>query len=170
VNDTGCRDTLSAVSKTRIAYRLSLVACGLVLVAGVASTFGFMRYWHGLWGAAITGGNFHVRRVILGTPVPYGLTVDWHSPAVDMALPSLKSFPSGVLDVVLPLWLVLLLLAVASGYLWHLSDPPIPRGHCQSCGYNLTGNTSGRCPECNLIVPQPIHPRRPASRSIDSAD
>ena len=21
-------------------------------------------------------------------------------------------------------------------------------GHCQDCGYNLTGNVSGRCPEC----------------------
>lgn len=24
----------------------------------------------------------------------------------------------------------------------------LPRGHCQSCGYNLTGNVSGYCPEC----------------------
>lgn len=23
-----------------------------------------------------------------------------------------------------------------------------PPGHCQSCGYNLTGNVSGMCPEC----------------------
>ncbi len=23
-----------------------------------------------------------------------------------------------------------------------------PRGHCQSCGYNLTNNTTGTCPEC----------------------
>ncbi len=23
-----------------------------------------------------------------------------------------------------------------------------PPGHCQRCGYNLTGNTSGTCPEC----------------------
>lgn len=22
------------------------------------------------------------------------------------------------------------------------------RGHCRKCGYNLTGNVSGRCPEC----------------------
>ncbi|UCG15461.1 MAG: hypothetical protein JSV19_09200 [Phycisphaerales bacterium] len=26
--------------------------------------------------------------------------------------------------------------------------PIHPRGHCQSCGYNLTGNVSGVCPEC----------------------
>ena len=27
----------------------------------------------------------------------------------------------------------------------HAKYPP---GHCQKCGYNLTGNVSGRCPEC----------------------
>src|ERR1043166_499316 len=24
---------------------------------------------------------------------------------------------------------------------------------CQSCGYDLTGNTSGRCPECGTFIP-----------------
>lgn len=24
-----------------------------------------------------------------------------------------------------------------------------PKGHCQKCGYDMTGNTTGRCPECN---------------------
>ena len=27
---------------------------------------------------------------------------------------------------------------------------PYPRGHCRRCGYDLTGNTSGRCPECGI--------------------
>lgn len=27
----------------------------------------------------------------------------------------------------------------------HFRPPP---GHCQACGYNLTGNVSGVCPEC----------------------
>jgi hypothetical protein len=26
---------------------------------------------------------------------------------------------------------------------------------CRKCGYNLTGNVSGRCPECGTPVPQP---------------
>lgn len=26
------------------------------------------------------------------------------------------------------------------------------RGHCRKCGYNLTGNVSGRCPECGTEV------------------
>jgi hypothetical protein len=27
------------------------------------------------------------------------------------------------------------------------------RGHCPSCGYDLTANASGRCPECGADVP-----------------
>ncbi len=30
-----------------------------------------------------------------------------------------------------------------------------PPGHCPKCRYNLTGNTSGTCPECGSLVPRP---------------
>ena len=30
-----------------------------------------------------------------------------------------------------------------------------PPGHCRSCGYDLTANASGRCPECGAAV-QPL--------------
>jgi hypothetical protein len=30
-----------------------------------------------------------------------------------------------------------------------------PSGHCQECGYNLTGNVSGVCPECGTEVKNP---------------
>lgn len=30
----------------------------------------------------------------------------------------------------------------------------IPPWYCKSCGYNLTGNRSGVCPECGSVVPQ----------------
>jgi len=37
-------------------------------------------------------------------------------------------------------------------------------GHCPSCSYDLTGNTSGTCPECGFAVP-PHFPHRIAKRS-----
>ncbi|MDB5356511.1 MAG: hypothetical protein JWN24_2964 [Phycisphaerales bacterium] len=31
-------------------------------------------------------------------------------------------------------------------------EPKIPPGHCLACGYDLTGNVSGTCPECGRKV------------------
>jgi hypothetical protein len=36
-------------------------------------------------------------------------------------------------------------------------DPP-PPGHCVTCGYDLTGNTSGTCPECGTAVAKGVRP------------
>ena len=47
--------------------------------------------------------------------------------------------------------LVLLLTTVPTALLWYV-DRRFPRGHCQRCGYNLTGNVSGACPECGEKV------------------
>jgi hypothetical protein len=53
------------------------------------------------------------------------------------------------------------LLAVSAWQCWVLTRPEIkelfgirqyPPGFCQKCGYNLTGNVSGRCPECGEPV------------------
>lgn len=30
-----------------------------------------------------------------------------------------------------------------------------PEGHCQSCGYDLTGNDCGTCPECHAPISDP---------------
>ena len=47
----------------------------------------------------------------------------------------------------LPLWIPLAMTLVVTAYLfWR--DRPVPAHCCQKCGYNLTGNVSGRCPEC----------------------
>lgn len=47
----------------------------------------------------------------------------------------------------IPLWLPFGLIAIPTAFLWW-RDRPIPPGHCQRCGYDLTGNISGCCPEC----------------------
>ena len=47
----------------------------------------------------------------------------------------------------LPLWMPVVLLGLVAGVFW-LADSRHKRpGHCR-CGYDLTGNVSGRCPEC----------------------
>ena len=59
--------------------------------------------------------------------------------------------PLGALCMATPA-VVLLLVAGAT---WHLPRP-VRRGpgtFCAQCGYNLTGNASGTCPECDAVVP-----------------
>jgi hypothetical protein len=54
--------------------------------------------------------------------------------------------------IILPLWLPLLLLALSTAILgWR--DRRHRPGHCQRCGYDLTGNVTGVCSECGHTVP-----------------
>lgn len=57
-------------------------------------------------------------------------------------------------DIAIPLWLPAILVAgVAVWSIWKYC--PIPaRGHCYSCGYNLTGLETPRCPECGRTLRQ----------------
>lgn len=48
---------------------------------------------------------------------------------------------------VLPIWILLLISAIPTVYLFY-GDSRHPPGHCRKCGYDLTGNVSGVCPEC----------------------
>jgi len=43
---------------------------------------------------------------------------------------------------------VFLASAIWALYLWRPQRPHLWTGHCSKCGYDLTGNTSGCCPEC----------------------
>ena len=50
--------------------------------------------------------------------------------------------------VTVPLWMPFLVFAIPTIWLWWIDRRRIPPGHCRKCGYNLTGNMSGVCPEC----------------------
>jgi hypothetical protein len=60
------------------------------------------------------------------------------------------------------------------GHQWYHDRRSIPPGHCQKCGYDLTGNESGRCPECGTAIqqiasrPAPTSPAYSGNPSADS--
>jgi len=73
------------------------------------------------------------------------------------------------LPLLIPLiGVVVIILTMAKGQRWgdrwantmvirkryrHRVPYVLPGPYCRSCGYNLTGNISGRCPECGIEVP-----------------
>ena len=81
---------------------------------------------------------------------PDGLTgAHWQDAEPTLWLPVGVSRP-GRREIALPIWIVLVLLVPALVWLWH--DRRIRPGSCR-CGYDLTGNVSGRCPECGAAAP-----------------
>lgn len=50
-------------------------------------------------------------------------------------------------EFTLPMWLPLLAFMLPTVALWW-RDRCLPAHCCQSCGYDLTGNTGGACPKC----------------------
>lgn len=50
-------------------------------------------------------------------------------------------------DCHIPFSFLLLVTAIPTAILYR-RDRRHPPGHCQTCGYDLTGNESGICPEC----------------------
>ena len=50
--------------------------------------------------------------------------------------------------------LLVVFLTPASWLWWR--DRSFPPGMCETCGYDLTGNASGHCPECGAAVPSAL--------------
>ena len=65
--------------------------------------------------------------------------------------PSLSHGLMGIVEETLPLIYAFAAVAIPTLLVWRLAPPWPPPGHCP-CGYNLTGNVSGTCPECGVEV------------------
>lgn len=50
--------------------------------------------------------------------------------------------------------LILMVSVPATALLWWLDRPRA--GFCRECGYNLTGNVSGHCPECGTLTEERV--------------
>jgi hypothetical protein len=77
--------------------------------------------------------------------------LDWVPHVADCMQSSVGSW----WEVNVPLWLPLLVTAIPAVRMVS-GRRRVPSGHCQNCGYDLTGNVSGRCPECGSERPPGI--------------
>jgi hypothetical protein len=67
-------------------------------------------------------------------------------------LSSVAATPRKIRFINLPLWMPLMMTIGAAWMIHWQHRKRIMQGHCQACGYNLTGNTSGVCPECGTPI------------------
>ncbi len=99
--------------------------------------------------AFLTNGTVH----LITLHCDPGWSFEW-SPSLNVAWLPGSWAGNGGSSGWLPIWMGLLPVGAATAILW-LCDRRPPSGHCRFCGYNLTGNVSGTCPECGRKVMAP---------------
>ena len=165
--------TLPNLPLLRICYRSGLGVCGLIVAAWVAAPHQELVYsgarskvWVGGTGLRALSGFLPAEREGLG----------WHLQVIGLSWkhglrrPLAGTSPSGMKYLHLPQWLILALIALLTGLAQYLNRRlRIPPGCCTNCGYNLTGNVSGRCPECGTGISPAFTGRMPVPRAVTPA-
>jgi hypothetical protein len=137
----------------RYASRAGLLICVLLAIAWVTSLF----YWVYLvyarptsatyWG--LTGGGIGCWNMEGFFEVDEHGEFSWEVERIHLGI-GWRPF-TGTYATFLPLWIPFVLVALATLFFWRRSRR-FPPGHCGRCGYDLTGNVSGVCPECGQPV------------------
>ena len=140
-------------------WRVRRVAkwAGVVCLVLLIAAFCLSRYWF----FALSVGNIHVGAISGNLAMLYapGFGFEWSfrkvweisPPRTRLLYFYYKSSPTsrGSRRVVsFPLWIPFVLVALPTAFLWWRDQRRIPPGYCRKCGYDLTGNVSGACPEC----------------------
>jgi hypothetical protein len=137
---------------------LSVASCVVILVATVASDWwqvGYCSIPSGL-GCVVCGGGIGVwsgeyLTAVLGLN---GGFWTWRGHFGLNWVPRIERI-NGSRLIYMPLWMIALVPAVIALYCWRRERRRPRYGHCQACGYNLTGNVTGRCPECGTVIGKP---------------
>ncbi|GMU83045.1 MAG: hypothetical protein AMXMBFR47_29160 [Planctomycetota bacterium] len=138
----------------------------LTLVAMIFCAFGFSVRLYSQSGAytGVVGGSVWIG--VHEKPIPEWpfVFVSWRSSWAQIAeawatvggwprrLGSGWGTGSGSIGISVPLWMPLLAFGIPMIWLWRRNRRRIEPGCCANCGYNLTGNVSGRCPECGAVT------------------
>jgi hypothetical protein len=142
-------------------YRHAMLACALLLtIVWVLSGFYYASWYRGECDLWIGQGYVQLRRP---APSAQGFSVARYGPGWGYWLPRFSLTPYAAprrwqCRCLLPLWIPIVLLALptisaarkrrALRAASVRDDPP-----CSHCGYSLTGNISGVCPECGTALP-----------------
>jgi hypothetical protein len=121
--------------------RLGLAACALVAAMWVVSSIVWIRVWvNDATFLYATFEAFGTARTIPRRPDRWSVEFGLYRKGKPYWVP-------GSTGSYYAYWLILTGLVVPTAILWYRDRRPLP-GRCRQCGYDSTGNVSGRCPEC----------------------
>ena len=164
----------------RVAKWVGLGVCVVIVGIGLANTWWIFGYSQPMddscWGFLFNGGCFEFRTTDFcgderfvrwnvqlaqanvtesGWRVRYAWDV-WMLSRYFWQLPFTQKSSHGGITLTqstVPLWVPFAAIIIPTTILWSRDRRP-PKGYCPHCGYNLTGNESGVCPECATPVPK----------------
>ena len=138
-----------------------LLICTLALVPLLLSLFFEAGYFGARWGVCVGGCGVGLHHAPYPAWFPRGWVV---IPAESCFswLPYRGRNASNGLLVLMPLWPWVIAAATGVVVVWRCYGRILP-GHCEACGYNLTGNESGVCPECGVGLRRS---RKPANSRV----
>ena len=143
------------------------IACGTTVVIAIASIWcgvgvNLKRFGCGIYGGQISawwweycdyGYDEEVDSRVGIFPAGFALCLPSFEKETHIYPLGETTAPTGAQWIlILPLWLILLLLALPTAILWWLDRRRIREGCCRKCGYDLTGNVSGTCLECSTAI------------------
>jgi hypothetical protein len=140
----------------------SLLAVSVLIWYVSSTTRSFIRFPN--WGVSLENGGFQI--FWYGPLFPLkieNLFSMWPPSWVPRFEPS-EIFPRKIgrlttpqFDLHFPLWIPVITFLMPTIILFKRKPRSLP-GRCDTCGYNLTGNTSGKCPECGTQLQQIVIP------------
>jgi len=142
---------------TTLLWRAGAVASALLAVVWLASVVALVRIPYGKGKAVGVGKGSLIAYSGLsidGTPLTFDAQWGWSGiTAGQFATCTAVWGPrTTAKSQFWAIWPMLVGVALPSVTLFFLIPKRIPPGHCQTCGYDLTGNVSGRCPECGTPI------------------
>ncbi len=143
----------------RVLKWLGAAVCLLILTAGLLSAFLELQVESARVQVVLLAGNVTV--VVFPSWVTPSQSFEFKaSPMTEGSNGFVFLWPqraqSRLEETIIPLWFLLAFAGIATGILWRCDR--FPPGHCPRCGYDLTGNVTGRCPECGASCLEPSVP------------